>query len=143
MDIVIGCDHAGFDFKETCRKRLELSREHRVVDMGVFSKEPCDYPLIAHKVAGAVSRGEYPMGILVCGSGIGMSIAANRHPNVRAALCHNLYVARMSRLHNNANILAVGGRVTGEDLALEIVDVFLKTSFEGGRHQRRIDQIEI
>lgn len=143
MDVVLGCDHAGFDFKETCRNRLEQSGKYRVIDMGVFSRESCDYPLIAHQVAGAVSRGEYPFGILICGSGIGMSIAANRHQNVRAALCNNLYAARMSRLHNDANVLAIGGRVTGVDLALEIVSVFLQTPFEGGRHQRRVEQIEI
>ncbi len=143
MEIVLGCDHAGFDFKEACRSRLEESGDHRVIDMGVFNRESCDYPVIAHQVAGAVSRGEYPFGILVCGSGIGMSIAANRHSNVRAALCHDLYGARMSRLHNDANILAVGGRVTGVDLGLEIVSVFLNTPFEGGRHKRRVEEIEL
>ena len=143
MDIVIGCDHAGFDLKETCRAHLERAVEHRVVDLGVFSTDSCDYPLIAHRVAGAVSAGKYPVGILVCGSGLGMSMAANRHRGVRAALCHNLFSARMCRRHNDANILALGGRVTGVDLALEIVDTFLGTGFEGGRHQRRVDQIEV
>lgn len=143
MDVVIGCDHAGFDLKETCRAHLERAGEHRVVDLGVFSTDSCDYPLIAHRVAEAVSGGEYPAGILVCGSGLGMSMAANRHRGVRAALCHNLFSARMCRRHNDANILALGGRVTGVDLALEIVDTFLGTGFEGGRHQRRVDQIEV
>lgn len=143
VNIVIGCDHAGFDLKEICRTDLERSCVHRVVDVGVFSTDSCDYPLIAHQVAGAVSAGEYPFGILVCGSGLGMSIAANKHRGVRAALCHNLFSARMCRLHNDANILALGGRVTGVDLALEIVETFLNTEFEGGRHQRRVDQIEV
>ncbi len=142
MDLVIGCDHAGFDLKEICRDHLDRSGLHRVVDLGVHSTESCDYPLIAHQVAGAVSAGKYPFGILVCGSGLGMSIAANRHRGVRAALCHNLFSARMCRRHNDANVLALGGRVTGVDVALEIVDTFLDTAFEGGRHQRRVDQIE-
>jgi ribose 5-phosphate isomerase B len=143
MKILLGCDHAGFELKETCKEYLERSGDHEVVDKGVFGTESCDYPVIAHEVAGGVSRGEAPFGILVCGSGIGMSVAANRHRGVRAALCHNLYAARMSRLHNNANVLALGGRVTGVDLALAIVDVFLGTGFEGGRHQRRVEGIEI
>ncbi len=143
MDIVIGCDHAGFALKETCRAHLERAGRHRVVDLGVFGTDSCDYPRIAHRVAGAVSAGEYPVGILVCGSGLGMSMAANRHRGVRAALCHNLFSARMCRRHNDANILALGGRVTGVDLALEIVDTFLDTGFEGGRHRRRVDQIEV
>jgi ribose 5-phosphate isomerase B len=143
MDIVMGCDHAGFELKEICRKHLESIEEYKVTDLGVYSSDSYDYPLIAHKVGEAVSRGEYPFGILVCGSGLGMSIAANRHKGVRAALCHNLYSAGMCRLHNNANVLALGGRITGVDLALSIVDRFLTTEFEGGRHQRRVDQIEI
>ena len=143
MKILLGCDHAGFELKEICREYLERSGDYEVVDKGVFSTESCDYPVIAHEVAGGVSRGEAPLGILVCGSGIGMSVAANRHRGVRAALCHNQYAARMSRLHNNANVLALGGRITGVDLALAIVDVFLGTEFEGGRHQRRVEGIEI
>jgi ribose 5-phosphate isomerase B len=142
MHIIIGCDHAGFDLKETCRNHLEQN-DHRVNYVGVFSRDSSDYPLIAHKVARGVSRGEAPFGILVCGSGLGMSMAANRHENVRAALCHNLFSATMSRRHNDANILALGGRITGVDLALAIVDAFLSTSFEGGRHSRRVRLIEL
>ena len=142
MDIVIGSDHGGFDLKETVKEALEASQEYRLTDIGVFSRQSSDYPKIAHQLAKAVSDGEFARGILICGSGIGMSIVANRYERIRAALCHNLYAAKMSRLHNDANILVMGGRVTGVDLSLEIVNVFLNTEFEGGRHQRRVDQIE-
>ena len=142
MDIVIGSDHAGFGLKEECKKFLEKAYEYKVADMGVFSRESSDYPRIAHRVAQAVSKGEYSRGILICGSGIGMSITANRYRGVRAALCHNLYAARMSRLHNDANILTMGERISGVGLAFEILDLFLKTEFEGGRHKSRIDQID-
>ena len=142
MDIVIGSDHAGFDLKEECKAFLEKSGEYTVTDIGVYSRQSCDYPGIAHRAAQAVSKGEYSRGILICGSGIGMSIVANRYRGVRAALCHNLYSARMSRLHNDANILTMGGRILGVGLALEILELFLKTGFEGGRHKSRIDQID-
>jgi len=142
MDIIIGADHAGFDLKETCKTFLKNSGKYEVTDIGVFSRQSYDYPKIAHKVAQAISNGEYKVGILVCGSGIGMSMVANRYKGVRAALCHNIYSARMSRLHNDANILTMGGRVTGVDLALEILEQFLKTEFEGGRHRSRVDQID-
>jgi ribose 5-phosphate isomerase B len=142
MDIIVGSDHAGFDLKEACKAFLDQTGEHRVKDAGVFDLKPFDYPKIAHIVAQAVARGECSRGILVCGTGIGMSITANRYRGVRAALCLDLYSARMARLHNDANILAMGGRIVGVGLALEIVDVFLKTAFEGGRHQSRIGQIE-
>ncbi len=142
MDIVIGSDHGGFDLKETCMEALNRVQGYNVTDIGVFSRQSSDYPKIAHQLAQAVSRGEYRRGILICGSGIGMAIVANRYKGVRAALCHNLYAARMSRLHNDANVLVMGGRVTGVDLSLEIMNVFLNTEFEGGRHQRRVDQID-
>jgi len=142
MHIIIGCDHAGFDLKETCKSHLEQNN-YRVTDVGVFSRDSSDYPVIAHKVAEGVSRGQAPFGILVCGSGLGMSMAANRHEKVRAALCHNLFSATMSRRHNDANILALGGRITGVDLALAIMDAFLSTPFEGGRHGRRVRLIEL
>ena len=142
MHIIIGCDHAGFDLKETCKDHLE-QESHRVSDVGVFSRDSSDYPVIAHNVANEISRGKAPFGILVCGSGLGMSMAANRHENVRAALCHNLFSAAMSRRHNDANVLALGGRITGVDLALAIVDTFLNTTFEGGRHTRRVRLIEL
>ena len=142
MKIIIGSDHAGFGLKEACKQFLENSGAHQVHDAGVFSRESSDYPRIAHKVAQAVSKGECDRAVLICGSGLGMSMAANRHRGVRAALCHNIYSARLSRLHNDANVLAMGERVLGEGLALEILDVFLNTEFEGGRHKRRVDQID-
>ena len=142
MDIIIGSDHAGFELKEACKAFLNQSGEHRVKDVGVFGLKSFDYPKIAHIVAQAVAKGEYPRGILICGTGIGMSITANRYKGVRAAHCLDLYSVRMARLHNDANILAMGGRMLGVGLAMEIVDVFLKTAFEGGRHQSRIEQMD-
>jgi len=143
MDIIMGSDHAGFELKEACKAFLNQAGEHRVKDAGVFDQKSFDYPKIAHIVARAVADGEYARGILVCGTGIGMSITANRTKGVRAALCLDLYSARMARLHNDANILSMGGRILGVGLALEIVDVFLKTAFEGGRHQGRIEQMDV
>ena len=142
MTIIIGSDHAGFALKEACKAHLQKEGNCQIKDVGVFSRESSDYPRTAHRVAQAVSRKEYSRGILICGSGIGMSMVANRYRGVRAALCHNLYSARLSRLHNDANVLAMGERVSGEGLALEILDVFLRTEFEGGRHQARIDQFD-
>ena len=109
-----------------------------VTDHGTYSKESCDYPVFAHALCNAVEAEDVP-GILICGTGIGMSIAANRHKGIRAALCTTELHARFTRLHNNANVLCLGARVTGVELALAIVDTFLSTEFEGGRHQRRID----
>ena len=142
MDIIIGSDHAGFDLKEEVKAFLTRKQVYRVADMGTHSTAPVDYPIVAHKVAGRVSKGEFSKGILICGSGIGMSIVANRYTKVRAALCHNLFTVKLSRLHNDANILALGGRVLGPGLALDMVDLFLQTEFEGGRHQRRLDEID-
>ncbi|MBN1850902.1 MAG: ribose 5-phosphate isomerase B [Deltaproteobacteria bacterium] len=142
MKIIIGSDHAGFDMKEECRSHLEGSSSHQITDIGVYNRDSSDYPRIAQIVARSVAAREYDRGILICGSGIGMSIAANRFKEIRAALCHNLYLARMSRLHNDANILVMGGRVIGVGLALEMVDTFLNTPFEGGRHQKRLDMID-
>jgi ribose 5-phosphate isomerase B len=142
MEIIIGSDHAGFTLKEACKDFLMKSDEYQVTDVGVFSPESYDYAKIAHKVARAVASGRFSRGILICGSGIGMSMVANRYKGVRAALCHEHYSARLSRLHNDANILAMGERVVGIGPALEILDVFLKTQFEGGRHRARVDQID-
>jgi ribose 5-phosphate isomerase B len=142
MNLIIGSDHAGFDLKESCRHFLEGLPGHSLKDAGVFSRDSADYPQIAHQVSRSISEGEFDRGILICGTGLGMSIVANRRKAVRAALCHNLYTARMSRAHNNANVLVMGGRVIGPGLALEMVEVFLTTSFEGGRHQLRLDQID-
>ena len=142
MKIIIGSDHAGFTLKEECRKLLTVKMGYEVTDTGVYNTQSSDYPDIAKEVAGAVSRGDFEKGILICGSGIGMSIAANRFKGVNAALCHNLYTADMCRKHNNANILVIGARVIGEGLALEMVKIFLTTEFEGGRHKMRIDKID-
>lgn len=143
MKIIIGSDHAGFDLKKKYIDLLVHELGYEVTDAGAYSIESVDYPDIARKVALAVSSGEYEKGVLICGSGIGMSIAANRFKGIRAALCHDIFTAEMSRRHNNANILVVGARVTGEGLAIEILKVFLKTAFEDGRHKTRIDKIEI
>jgi ribose 5-phosphate isomerase B len=141
VKIVIGSDHAGYALKESVRARL-VERGEEVDDLGTAGPEPSvDYPDFAQKVAGAVASGRAERGILVCGTGIGMSMAANRIDGVRAALCHDHYTARLGRAHNDANVLCLGGRTTGIDVALEIVEAFLETEFEGGRHQRRVNKI--
>jgi ribose 5-phosphate isomerase B len=142
MDIIIGSDHAGFDLKEDIKRFLSKKGNYIVKDMGAFSDDPVDYPIIAHQVAKNIAENKFSRGVLICGSGIGMSIVANRYRNVRAALCHDLYTVRLSRKHNDANILVLGGRVLGLDLALRMVDLFLSTDFEGGRHQRRLEEID-
>ena len=140
MKVALGSDHAGFRLKERIKEFL-ISKGHEVIDFGTTDGESTHYPLFAKEVALAVQKGEADRGILVCGTGIGMSIAANKFKGVRAALCLNEYMARMSRLHNDANVLCLGDRVLGEDLALSIVEVWLNTPFEGGRHQKRIELI--
>ncbi len=142
MKIIIGSDHGGFDLKEACRIHLETLSGWEVTDAGVFNRDAADYPNVAHKVARAVAKGEYERGILICGTGLGMGIVANRYKGVRAGVCHNLFTARLSRQHNNANILVMGGRVIGLGIALEMVDLFLKTPFDGGRHELRLNQID-
>ncbi len=139
IPIIIGCDHAAFAMKERIKSYLE-ERGFSVEDAGTHSESSVDYPDIASRVAGAVSRDLFPRGILMCGTGIGMSMAANRFPGVRAALCGDLFGAAMSRRHNDANILVLGGRVIGDVLAIEIVKTWLDTPFEGGRHQTRLDK---
>ena len=140
MKIVLGCDHAGVELKEAVASLLK-SLGFEVDDVGTMSEESVDYPDFASGVAEAVSTGKDDRGIAICGTGIGMSIVANKYPGVRAALCHDSFTARMSRLHNDANILVLGGRVTGRDVALEIVKQWLATPFEGGRHERRVGKI--
>ena len=137
--IHMSCDHAGIELKETLRAHLE-KMGYTVTDHGTYSKESCDYPVFAHALCNAVEA-EDVSGILICGTGIGMSIAANRHKGIRAALCTNEFCAEMTRRHNNANILCMGGKVIDKETAVKLVDIFLHTEFEGGRHQRRIDQI--
>ena len=141
LKVVIGADHGGFRYKESIIDYLK-ARSIDYMDVGTHTIESCDYPEIAKDVAQKVSSGEYNRGILICGTGIGMSIAANKVRGIRAALCGDTYSARVSRAHNNANILCLGERVIGEHLALDIVDIWLKTGFEGGRHKRRVDMIE-
>lgn len=140
MKIAIASDHGGRELKE---KIIVLLKEEglEVVDYGVDNPESVDYPDYGIKVANAVSKGIAERGILSCGTGIGMSIVANKFPDVRAALCYDMFTARMSRLHNDANILVLGGRVLDKEIALMMVDVWLRTGFEGGRHQRRLDKI--
>ncbi|MCD6489854.1 MAG: ribose 5-phosphate isomerase B [Thermodesulfobacterium sp.] len=139
--IVIASDHAGFYLKEKIKKFLQ-KENHDVIDVGCFSAESVDYPEFGAKAIEKVFNKEAEYGILICGTGIGMSIVANRFPGIRAALCHEPFSAKMSRLHNNANVLVLGGRIIGEGIALEIVKTFFETPFEGGRHERRINLIE-
>lgn len=138
MNIIIGCDHAAFALKNIIKAYL-TQNGHEVKDVGAFSEASVDYPQIGIQVAGQVSAKAYERGILLCGTGLGMSMVANRFAHVRAALCNDLFSAAMSRKHNDANILVMGGRVIGDVLALEIVETWLKTPFEGDRHQRRLD----
>lgn len=138
--IFIGSDHGGLEMKEELVKVL-ASRHQPVKDCGTTNGESVDYPDFAEKVAGAVSRGEAELGILVCGTGIGMSIVANKFPGVRAALATDEFMAQMAKEHNNANILVLGGRVLSVELATKMVNVWLDTAYEGGRHQLRLDKI--
>jgi ribose 5-phosphate isomerase B len=141
MKIAIGSDHAGFALKEDVR---DLVKEfgHEVIDCGTYNTESVDYPDFGEKVSRMVSGGEVDRGILVCGTGLGMTMVANKFSNVRAALCNDLFCARMSRLHNDANVLVLGGRIIGKDLAAEIVRTWLSTAFEGDRHMRRLHKIK-
>ncbi len=139
--IIIGCDHAAYRLKETLKAALE-AQGLAVTDAGTHSETSMDYPATGKTVAAKVSAGEYSRGILLCGTGLGMSMVANKYPHVRAALCNDLFSAAMSRRHNNANILVMGGRVIGDILALEIVKTWLTTPFEGGRHQQRLDMFD-
>lgn len=141
MKIFIGVDHAGFEIKSHISDYL-LSQNIEVVDLGVYSKDRVDYPDIAKKVCSALLESEDSFGILVCGSGIGMSIAANKFKGIRAALCHDGYSAKMCRAHNDANVLCLGQRVVGVGVVESIIDNFLDTKFEGGRHSCRVGKIE-
>ncbi len=140
MKVALGSDHAGLALKKVIVEHLR-SRSVSLDDFGVFSDESADYPDTAALVATAVQTGESTFGILVCGTGIGMSVAANKHKNIRAALCSEPYSAKCAREHNDANILALGSRTIGTGLALDITDTFLSYSFSGGRHQNRIAKI--
>lgn len=141
MKIAVGCDHGGLEHKNAIVEHLKAAG-NEVADLGIYEATAVDYPDIALKVAEAVSSGEYERGILVCGTGIGMSMAANKVKGIRAAAVSDHFSAKYTRLHNNANILCLGGRVIGIGTALELTDLFIETPFEGGeRHQRRIDKI--
>ena len=139
--IVIASDHAGVDLKVRIFEDLR-DGGHEIHDLGPADSSSVDYPDFGHKVAAAVVAGEAETGILICGTGIGMSMTANRHPGVRAALCHDAFTAEMARRHNDANVLCMGARSTGPGVAEQVVRIFLETPFEGGRHQRRVDLIE-
>ncbi len=140
--IVIGCDHGGYELKEKVAAHLK-AKGYEVKDVGCYSKDSVDYPVQGHAAAKAVASGECEKGIVICTTGIGISISANKVPGVRCALCGDSFSAKMTRLHNDANVLAMGAGIVGENLALEIVDTFLGTEFSGEeRHQRRVDMIE-
>lgn len=141
MKIAIGCDHGGFALKEEILKFFKSFPTIQVEDHGAVSSDAVDYPDYGRKVSEAVSSGSADRGILICGTGIGMSIVANRYPGVRAALCHDHFTAQMSREHNDANILVLGERVVGKGVALEIVKTWLSTEFARGRHQLRLNKI--
>ncbi len=138
--IIIGCDHGGLNLKNAVIAHLN-AKGIAVEDVGTYTPASCNYPDYAHKVCEKVQDGTYELGILICGTGIGMSMAANKHVGIRAAACENTFSARMTRLHNNANVLCMGERVIGPGLACDIVDLFISTDFEGGRHQIRVDLV--
>ena len=140
MKIFISSDHAGYNLKELIKKRF--SKKYKFHDLGTNnSKISVNYPDYAHKLCKKVSNNIKNMGILVCGSGMGMSMAANKHKKIRAAVCYSVKNTKLSRLHNNANIITVGSRLTSKNLAIKLINIFLKTKFEGGRHMRRVKNI--
>lgn len=138
--IAIGCDHAAYELKLTVIEHLK-ERGYECIDVGTHSSASCNYPEYAHAVCQKIQSGECERGILICGTGIGMSMAANKHKGIRAAACSDTYSARLTRMHNDANILCFGERVVGQGLALDIVDAYLDAEFEGGKHQARIDML--
>lgn len=138
--IAVGCDHGAYRMKSAVKSHLER-HGFTVIDFGTDGPDSVDYPKYASDVCGAVRSGKAGLGILMCGTGIGMSIAANKHKGIRAALCSDTFSARFTRMHNNANVLCMGARVIGEGLAIDIVDSFIDAEYEGGRHQRRLDMI--
>jgi ribose 5-phosphate isomerase B len=140
MKIAIGSDHGGVELKAVIISHL-YEKGIEVMDLGTQSSDSCDYPVYGEKVGETVIAGQADLGIVICGTGLGISMAANKVPGIRCALCTNEFMAEMAKAHNNANVLALGARVLGEGLALRIVDVFLKSAFEGGRHGRRVEAI--
>lgn len=139
--IILGSDHAGFDLKNILMKHLE-ENDYETIDAGTYKKKSCDYPIIAKEVAKRIANKEFQKGILICGTGIGMSISANKIKGIRAAVVSDTCSAKMSRLHNDANILCLGERIVGSELAKDIVDIWLNTAFLGERHKKRIEMIE-
>ena len=141
MKIAVASDHGGFALKETVKKHL-LERDIEVLDLGTDSEDSVDYPKYGQLCGQTVASGQADLGIVICGTGIGISIAANNVHKIRCGLCTSVEMARLTKQHNNANVLALGGRTTEPELALEIVDTWLDTEFEGGRHQRRVDMLD-
>lgn len=141
LRIAIGSDHGGYEYKEQIVSHLK-EKGYECADVGTYSTDSCDYPVIARAVTTKITTGEADRGILICGTGIGMSIVANKVKGIRAALCGDTFSARASRAHNNSNVLCLGERVIGINLAMDIVDIWLESKFEGGRHQRRVDMME-
>lgn len=140
MKLAIGCDHVGIQMKKAIIEHLQ-AQGHEMVDVGTYTSESCDYPLYGYKVAKLVQEKQVDYGILICGTGVGISLAANKVKGIRAVVCSESYSAALAKMHNNANIVAMGARVIGEATALQIVDAFLNAQFEGGRHQRRVDKV--
>ena len=138
--IALGSDHGGFLYKEELKKHLD-AKGIRYIDFGTDSTESCDYPVYAGKVCKAVQSGECEKGILICGTGIGMSICANKFKGIRAAVCGDHFSAEFTRKHNDSNVLCMGARTIGAGVALQLADIFLSTEFEGGRHQKRVDMM--
>ena len=138
--VIIASDHAGFELKEYIKKFL-LKKRKKVLDLGTKNSKSVDYPDYAHLLSRKMINNKNVFGILVCGSGIGMDMTANKHKNIRAALCYDIKSAKLSRKHNNANVMAIGARLTKKNVALRCVSTFMKTNFEGGRHQRRVNKI--
>lgn len=142
MRLALAADHGGFELKEKIKEHLSKRNDLEIQDLGTYSEESVDYPKFGKACAELVASGEAERGIVFCGTGIGISIAANKVKGIRCALVTNMFMAEMSRKHNNANMLALGGRVLSAEEAINIVDVWLSTEFEGGRHQRRVDLLE-
>ena len=136
--VILASDHAGFNLKENIKKFL-LKKRKKVLDLGTKNSKSVDYPDFAHLLSKKIKKNEF--GVLVCGSGIGMDMTANKHKNIRAALCYNIKSTKLSRQHNNANVMTIGARLTKKNVALKCVSIFMKTNFEGGRHKRRVNKI--
>ena len=141
MIIAIGCDHAGYELKEAVKAKMEAAG-HKMIDVGTDSTESVDYPKFGHAVGRTVASGEAERGVAICGSGIGISIACNKVPGIRAALCTSTEMAEMCRRHNNANVICMGARMISQELAFAMIDTWMATEFEGGKHERRINELD-